>query len=337
MTQCRTYHLAARPSGEPGPEHFDLRHSTLPAPAEGEVALRILWMSLDPYMRGRMSAAKSYVDPFEVGGPLQAGCIAEVIDSRSPRLQPGDVVMGYLPWATHAISPAKGLLKLDPTAAPLQAWLGVLGMPGLTAWVGLNVIARAQPGETIFVSAATGAVGSLVCQLARAKGLRVIGCAGGAEKCALAVADYGAEICLDHRAGDARALSRQLAEAAPDGVNIYFENVGGKVLESVLPRMANFGRIALCGMIAWYSDATGAAPLPFGWNAILTKRLGVEGFIVTDHQARAPEFLAEVLPMVQSGQIRWHETIAEGLEAAPGAFVSMLRGGNMGKQLVRLT
>ena len=336
MTLCRTIHLAARPSGEPGPEHFDLRETVLPAPQDGEVALRVLWMSLDPYMRGRMSAAKSYVAPFEVGGPLEAGCVAEVIESRSQRFQPGDVVMGYLPWASHAVCPAKGLLKLDPHAAPLQAWLGVLGMPGLTAWVGLNVIAQAKAGETIVVSAATGAVGSLVCQLAKARGLRVIGVAGGADKCRLAMAEFGADLCLDHRAGDSRHLSRQLADAAPDGVQVYFENVGGKVLEAVLPRMATFGRIALCGMIAWYNDIDGAAPLPFGWNAILTKRLRVEGFIVTDHQDRRSEFLAEVLPMVRSGQVRWQETVAEGLEAAPDAFVSMLRGGNTGKQLVRL-
>jgi NADPH-dependent curcumin reductase CurA len=336
MKVCRTIHLADRPEAEPGPQHFELRESTLPEPAEGEVLLRGLWMSLDPYMRGRMSAAKSYVAPFEVGAPLEAGVVAEVIESRNPRFRPGDTVLGYLPWATHALSSGKGLLKLDPGAAPLQAWLGVLGMPGLTAWVGLNVIAGAQPGETIVVSAATGAVGSLVCQLAREKGMRVIGVAGGPDKCAQAVAEFGAEICLDHRAHDGRALSRALAEAAPEGVQVYFENVGGKVLEAVLPRMGIGGRIALCGMIAWYNDITGAAPLPFAWNAILTRRLRVEGFIVTDHQARAPEFLAEVLPMVQSGQIRWHETIAEGLESAPGAFVSMLRGGNKGKQLVRL-
>lgn len=336
MSICKTIHLAERPTGEPGPQHFDLRETAIPKAAEGEVVLRSLWMSLDPYMRGRMSAAKSYVAPIEVGAPMEAGIVAEVMESRNPRFAVGDTVLGYLPWATHAVSPGKGLLKLDAKAAPLQAWLGVLGMPGLTGWVGLNVIAQAQPGETIVVSAATGAVGSLVCQLAREKGMRVIGIAGGPEKCAQAVAEYGADICLDHRALDGRALSRAIGDAAPDGVQVYFENVGGKVLEAVLPRMAIGGRIAVCGMIAWYNDISGAAPLPYGWNAILTRRLRVEGFIVTDHQARSPEFLAEVLPLVQSGRIRWAETVAEGLEAAPEAFVSMLRGGNKGKQLVRL-
>lgn len=333
----RTLHLAARPEAEPGPQHFEMREAALPALAEGEVLLRGLWLSLDPYMRGRMSAAKSYIAPIEVGAPMEGGVVAEVLESRNPRFQPGDAVLGNLPWADRMVSNGKGLRRLDRDAAPLQAWLGVLGMPGMTAWTGLNIIAQAQPDETIVVSAATGAVGSLVCQLARAKGMRVIGVAGGAEKCALALRDYGAHACLDHRAApDSRVLSRQIAEAAPDGVQVYFENVGGKTLEAVLPRMAVGGRIALCGMIAWYNDITGAAPLPFGWNAILTKRLRVEGFIVTDHYARLPEFEAEVLPMVQSGSLKWHETVAEGLHAAPQAFQSMLRGGNTGKQLVRL-
>ena len=337
MTLCHTIHLAARPTAEPGPEHFDLRQTPLPTPNDGQVLLQGLWMSLDPYMRGRMAAAKSYVAPIDIGAPMEAGMIARVIDSRNPRFQVGDVVMGYLPWATHALSDGKGLLKIDPTVAPLQAWLGVLGMPGLTAWVGLNVLAATAPGDTVVISAASGAVGSLACQLARTRGCRVIGIAGGADKCAQVVRAYGADLCLDHRAApDSRTLSRQLAEAAPDGIQVYFENVGGKVLEAVLPRMATGGRIALCGMIAWYNDISGAPPLPFGWNAILTKRLRVEGFIVTDHQHRTPEFLAQVLPMVQSGQITWQETVAEGLESAPDAFVSMLRGGNVGKQLVRL-
>ncbi|MFN3292842.1 MAG: NADP-dependent oxidoreductase [Gemmobacter sp.] len=337
MTETRQIVLAARPEGEPGPEHFRLETATLPALAEGQFRVRLIWMSLDPYMRGRMSAAKSYVPPIAVGAPMQAGAVAEVAESRHPGFVAGDVVFGYFPWAEQAVTDGAGVTKVDPKAAPLSAWLGVLGMPGFTGWIGLNRVARGKAGETIVVSAATGAVGSMVCQLAKARGMRVIGVAGGAAKCARAVLDYGADACLDHRgAPDARALSKAIAEQAPDGVDVYFENVGGKTLEAVLPRMNDHGRIALCGAIAWYSGAESPPPLPPVWQTILVKRLTVQGFIVTDHQAHYPEFLAEVLPMVGAGRIRWAETVAEGLGSAPAAFLSLLRGGNDGKQLVRI-
>lgn len=337
MTHSRQIVLAARPDAAPGPEHFRLESVALPPLAEGQMRVRIVWMSLDPYMRGRMSAAKSYAAPIEVGAPMQAGAVAEVMESRHPKFAPGDVVLGYFPWSDMAVSDGAGVMKLDRAAAPLSAWLGVLGMPGFTGWVGLNRIAEAKAGETIVVSAATGAVGSLVCQLARARGLRVIGVAGGAAKCARAVAEYGADVCLDHRAApDARTLGRQIAEAAPGGVDVYFENVGGKTLEAVLPRMNDHGRIAVCGMIAWYSGAEAPPPLPPAWQLILTRRLRVQGFIVTDHQAHYPAFLAEVAPLVGKGAVRWQETVADGLENAPAAFLSLLSGGNDGKQLVRV-
>lgn len=337
MTETRQIVLAARPEAQPGPEHFRLETVALPPPADGQIRVRIIWMSLDPYMRGRMSAAKSYVPPIAVGAPMQAGAVAEVMESRHPKFAPGDVVMGYFPWSDMALSDGAGVMKLDRGAVPLSAWLGVLGMPGFTSWVGLNRIAEGKAGETIVVSAATGAVGSLVCQLAKARGMRVIGVAGGSAKCARAVLDYGADACLDHRAApDARALSRAIAEQAPGGVDVYFENVGGKTLEAVLPRMNDHGRIAVCGMIAWYSGTDAPPPLPPAWQLILTRRLRVQGFIVTDHQAQYPAFLAEVAPMVGAGAIRWQETVAEGLEAAPGAFLSLLAGGNDGKQLVRV-
>jgi len=337
MTHSRQIVLAARPTGEPAPQHFRLETVALPPLAEGQMRVRIVWMSLDPYMRGRMSAAKSYAAPIEVGAPMQAGAVAEVMESRLARFAPGDVVLGYFPWSDMALSDGAGVMKLDRAAAPLSAWLGVLGMPGFTGWVGLNRIAEAKAGETIVVSAATGAVGSLVCQLAKARGLRVIGVAGGSAKCARAVLDYGADACLDHRgATDARALSRAIAEQAPGGVDVYFENVGGKTLEAVLPRMNDHGRIAVCGMIAWYSGAEAPPPLPPAWQLILTRRLRVQGFIVTDHQAHYPEFLAEVAPLVGKGAVRWQETVAEGLENAPAAFLSLLSGGNDGKQLVRV-
>jgi len=337
MTQARQIVLASRPDGAPGPEHFRLEAVALPDPAPGQMLVRLVWMSLDPYMRGRMSAAKSYAAPIEIGAPMQAGAVAQVVASGLPGFAPGDMVVGYFPWADFALSDGAGVMKVDPKAAPLSAWLGVLGMPGFTGWVGLNRIAEAKGGETIVVSAATGAVGSLVCQLAKRKGMRVVGVAGGAAKCARAVADYGADVCLDHRAAaDPRALSAELKQAAPDGVDVYFENVGGKTLEAVLTRMNVHGRIALCGAIAWYSGAEAPPPLPPVWQTILTRRLRVQGFIVTDHQPHYPAFLAEVAPLVAGGEVRWQETVAEGLEAAPEAFLGLLRGANDGKQLVRV-
>lgn len=328
--------LAARPEAAPGPEHFRLEEAPMPEPGPGEFLARTVWLSLDPYMRGRMSAARSYVQPIEVGATMEGGVVAEVIRSNHPGFRPGDHVLAGYGWASHGISDGKGVLKLDPAQAPLSTALGVLGMPGLTAWVGLNDIAQAQPGETIVVSAATGAVGGLVAQLARRKGLRVIGVAGGAGKCAHAVADLGCHTCLDHHDGDSRALSRRIAEAAPDGVDIYFENVGGKTLEAVLPRMNTHGRIALCGMIAWYSDISSAPPAPLVWGAILRQRLRVQGFIILDHYDRAPAFRAEVAPLVADGSLHWRESVAEGLESAPAAFIGLLEGRNFGKQLVRV-
>lgn len=338
MTQTRQILLAERPKGAPSLETtFATRSVELPAPAEGEVLLRLKWLSVDPYMRGRMNDAKSYVAPFELGAPLDGGALAEVVSSASPLLQAGDVVLGSLPWADYALAPAKRLAKIDPTAAPLSAWLGVLGMPGMTAWTGLEKILGGKSGETIVVSAATGAVGSLVCQLAKARGMRVIGVAGGAAKCARAVADYGADVCLDHRAAaDAADLARQIGEAAPDGVDCYFENVGGTTLSAVLRQMNTFGRVALCGAIAWYNDHSTSPALAPVWMTILQKRLRVQGFIVSDHAAERPNFLAEVLPLVAGGKINWQESVTEGLENAPAAFIGLLNGANEGKQLVKL-
>lgn len=308
----------------------------MPEPAEGQVLLRTIWLSLDPYMRGRMSAARSYARPVELGATMEAQVVAEVIASRHPDWAPGDVALAPIGWASHGLADARALMRVDPKAAPLGAALGVLGMPGLTAWVGLNDILGAEPGETIVVSAATGAVGSLVCQLARRKGLRVIGIAGGAEKCAYALAELGCDTCLDHRALDAAGLTAAIAEAAPGGVDLYFENVAGKVLEAVLPNLKTHGRIALCGMIAWYSGAEAPPPAPLVWGAILRQRLKVQGFIIFDHYDRRDAFLAEVAPLVAGGSIHWRETVAEGLENAPAAFMRLLEGGNFGKQLVRV-
>jgi len=334
----RSIVLAARPKGKPTAGNFRLEAAPVPEPRDGEVLLRTIWLSLDPYMRGRMDAAKSYADPVPVGGVMEGTCVAEVVASRNPGFAVGDIVVGQLGWRSHARVSGEGLYKLDPRMAPVSTALGVLGMPGLTAWVGLNDIGQAKAGETIVVSAATGAVGGVVGQLAKAKGMRVIGIAGGPEKCAYAKAELGYDACLDHRAGDAAALSARIAEAAPDGVDLYFENVGGKTLEAVLGAMNTHGRIALCGMIAWYSGegVAEAMPLPKAWRAILTQRLRVQGFIIVDHFGRFPAFAAEVAPMVRDGRIRYRESVAEGLEAAPEAFLRMLEGGNFGKQLVRV-
>jgi NADPH-dependent curcumin reductase CurA len=331
--------LAERPAGVPSAKNFRLEEVELPPIGPGQFLARTIWLSLDPYMRGRMNDAKSYAKPVEVGGTMQAGCVAEVVESKHEDYAVGEIVVGPIGWADYGISDGTGMRKVDPSIAPISTAVGILGMPGFTAWTGLNDIANAQPGETIVVSAATGAVGSLVSQLARQKGMRVIGVAGGAEKCQFAVSELGCHVCLDHRAApDGSTLSAQIAEAAPGGVDVYYENVGGKTLEAVLPNMNTHGRIAVCGIISWYSGegVKNAQPLPAVWGAILRQRLRVEGFIIFDHYDRFPAFLTEVAPMVRDGKLTFRETIAHGLEKAPDAFLDLLSGHNFGKQLVRI-
>lgn len=339
MTTMQRVVLASRPKGDPEPDNFRLETAPAPQPGDGEFLARVLWLSLDPYMRGRMDDVKSYAPPVPLGGVMEGGAVAEVVASRHAGFAPGEIVVGRFGWTSHALSDGAGVRKVDPTLGPVSTALGVLGMPGHTAWVGLTDIAQARAGETIVVSAATGAVGSLVCQLARRRGLRVIGVAGGARKCAHAVAALGCDACLDHRAApDAAALAAQIAQAVPEGVDIYFENVGGKTLAAVLPAMNVHGRIVVCGTIAWYSGAGAdpAAPLPAVWRTILTKRLRVQGMIILDHADRFEPFVAEVAPLARDGALVWRESVAEGLEAAPAAFLALLRGGNFGKQLVRV-
>jgi hypothetical protein len=338
MTAYRRIVLAERPKGKPTEDNFRLEQGELPAPGEGQIAVRTIWLSLDPYMRGRMDDAKSYAEPVAVGATMEGEGVGEVIASRHRGFVPGDIVVGRTGWASHALLEGAGVRKVDPALAPISTALGVLGMPGHTAWVGLNRIAEARPGETIVVSAATGAVGSVVGQLARLMGLRVVGVAGGAEKCRYAEQELGFDACLDHRAADARALAEGIRRAAPDGVDIYYENVGGKTLEAVLPNMNTFGRIPLCGMIAWYSGqgVAEAMRVPALWRTILVRRLRVQGFIVFDHDDSFGAFLEEVAPLVRERRIRYRESVAEGLENAPRAFLKMLEGGNFGKQLVRV-
>ncbi len=345
QTEMRRIVLARRPEGAPTAEDFRLESVAMPGPGPGEVLVRILYLSLDPYMRGRMNDAKSYAEPVAIGAPMGGGCVAQVEVSNSPGFAPGDIVTGMMGWASHWVADAEGLQTLDPDAAPISSALGVLGMPGLTAWIGLNEYGRPKPGETLVVSAATGAVGSVVGQLGRIHGLRVVGVAGGAEKCAYAVDTLGFEACVDHRAAtDARALREALSAACPEGVDIYYENVGGKTLEAVLPLMNVGGRVPVCGMIAWYnSGGPIAAAQQTGdllqrlWRTILVNRLSVNGFIIFDHFHRYPEFAKEVGGYLRDGSLSYREDVADGLESAPGAFMAMLEGGNFGKQLVKLS
>ena len=336
--------LASRPDGAPRPENFRLEEAELPVPGEGEVLVRVHYMSLDPYMRGRMDDAKSYADPVPLGGVMEGASVGEVIASNSEKCPVGSFVMGPFGWATHGVAPARGLRRLDPAQAPISTALGVLGMPGLTGWFGLMEHGRPKSGETLVVAAATGPVGSMVGQLAKSLGLRVVGIAGGADKCALATDHFGFDACLHHRAyGSARELRAALKDACPDGIDIYFENVGGKVLEAVLPLMNPHGRIPVCGMIAWYNagglgaNASGESlSAPQIWRTILVKFLSVNGFIISNHFDRFPDFMAEVAPKLADGSIAIKEDITEGLENAPQAFMDLLTGGNTGKALVKL-
>ena len=336
--------LASRPTAAPTPDNFKLDTGPIPEPGEGEVLVRVHYMSLDPYMRGRMDDGPSYAQPVPLGGTMEGGAVGEVLTSRAAGFAPGDMVMGALGWTTHAVAPAKTLQKLDPAIAPIQTALGVLGMPGFTGWYGLTELGRPKEGETLVVAAATGPVGSMVGQLARLAGLRTVGIAGGADKCAMATDTFGFDVCLDHRAYDtAKDLRAAIKDACPNGIDIYFENVGGKILEAVIPLMNVGGRIPVCGMISWYNagglgaGAGGAKDLlPRTWRTILVNRLSVNGFIISDHWDLLPRFLGEVAPKVVSGEIAHIEDVAQGLAAAPEAFIGLLEGRNKGKQLVKL-
>lgn len=342
--QMQRITLVSRPTGAPTPENFKLETGPIPTPAEGEVLVRVHYMSLDPYMRGRMDDGPSYAQPVPIGGTMEGGSVGEVIASRADGLKTGDMVFGPLGWATHAVVSGKAVQKLDPTIAPIQTALGVLGMPGFTGWHGLMEYGRPKEGETLVVAAATGPVGSMVGQLARHLGLRTVGIAGGADKCAMATETFGFDACLDHHAYEtASDLRAALKGACPNGVDIYFENVGGKILEAVIPLMNVGGRIPVCGMISWYNaGGLGAGAggqkdlLPRTWRTILVNRLSVNGFIISDHWDKLPMFLADVAPRVVSGEIAHVEDVAEGLAAAPEAFIGLLQGRNKGKQIVKL-
>lgn len=328
--------LASRPHGEPSAANFGIEEAEVPEPKEGEVLLRVLFLSLDPYMRGRMSAAKSYAKPVEVGDVMEGGTVAEVVKSSNGAFKTGDIVLSYSGWQQYAISDGTGLRKLDPSLANISTALGVLGMPGLTAYAGLLTIGQPKEGETVCVAAATGPVGSAVGQIAKVKGARAVGIAGGADKCKALIAEFGFDAAVDHRSP---TFAEDLARACPKGIDVYFENVGGDVWKAVLPLLNDFARVPVCGLIAHYN----ASELPGGPDRtpelmmkVLTKRLTVRGFIVTDFADQGMAFMMDMLKWIKEGRMKYREDIVDGLESAPEAFVGLLRGKNFGKLLVRV-
>lgn len=324
--------LAHRPQGWVQESDFDIVETDLPELKDGELLVMNLWLSLDPYMRGRMNDAKSYAAKTEVGDVMVGGTVGVVIESRNPKFHVGATVLGYFGWQQYGISEGKGLRVLsDKDDVPTSAYLGALGMPGITAWVGLMSIGQPRPGETVVVSAASGAVGSVVGQLAKAKDCHVVGIAGGKAKCDYVVNELGFDACVDYKAGH---LAEDLAAATPDGIDVYFENVGGEILDTVLTRLNAFARIPLCGFVSQY-NVTQPHPIR-NFGALLTNRVKLQGFIVGEHTDLWPQAIQELEKLITSGQLKYRETIAEGLQNAPTAFIGMLKGENLGKQLVKL-
>jgi NADPH-dependent curcumin reductase CurA len=337
MARNRQILLVSRPSGEASVDNFKLVTSETPPLQDGQVLVRHHFLSLDPYMRGRMNEGKSYAQPQPLNEVMIGGTVGEVVESRSDKYQPGDQVVGMGGWQEYSVVDAgqRGMLsKVDTTHIPLSAYLGAVGMPGMTAWYGLMKICEPKPGQTICVSAASGAVGSVVGQLAKVKGCRAVGIAGGKEKCDYVVGELGFDACIDYKQhGDVRSLAKALRDAAPDGIDGYFENVGGMILDAVMLRMNAFGRIALCGMISGYDGQ----PIPMqNPQLILVSRLRLEGFIVSEHMELWPQGLGELGQLVATGKIKYRESIAQGIESAPEAFLGLLKGKNFGKQLVKL-
>ena len=331
MTANRQVLLKSRPVGEPTVDNFEIVKRDVAAPGDGEVTVRTMFLSLDPYMRGRMNETRSYAASVAVGGVMVGGTVGEVVESRAPGFAKGDFVSGFAGWQEYANLPAKTLWKLDPNAAPLSSALGVLGMPGLTAYVGLLDIAQIKAGETVVVSAASGAVGSVVGQIAKIKGCRAVGIAGGRVKCEHVVNELGFDAWVDHRDPE---LFKSLKTACPKGIDVDFENVGGAVLQAIWPLMNDFGRVALCGLIAHYND-TSLAPGP-SWMYLLARRLMVRGFIVSDHMSRMGDFQRDMAGWLREGKIKYREHVVEGIENAPEAFLGLLKGKNFGKLIVKM-
>ena len=329
--------LASRPSGEPGPANFRLVSTPVPELADGQVLVRHHYLSLDPYMRGRMNDGKNYAAPQPLNAVMIGGTVGEVVASRHAAFKVGDTVVGGGGWQQYSVVDAAqpGLLrKVDASRVPLSAYLGAVGMPGVTAWYGLTQIIEPKAGETIAVSAASGAVGGVVGQLAKARGCRAVGIAGGREKCDYVVRELGFDACIDYKAHPDRAtLQAALAAACPKGIDGHFENVGGVVLDAVMQQANAFARVAMCGMIAGYNGE----PIPMAEpKLILTQRMKVQGFIVSEHLPLWPQALAELGERVAQGSLKYRETVAQGIESAPEAFIGLLKGRNFGKQLVKL-
>ena len=333
----RQIHLVSRPTGEAGTDNFRLVEQPLGAPGEGQVLVRHHFLSLDPYMRGRMNDAKSYAQPQPLDKVMQGGTVGVVVASKHPDYKPGDNVVGFGGWQEYSIVDGGipgSLRKVDTSRVPLSAYLGAVGMPGVTAWYGLMKICQPKPGQTIVVSAASGAVGSAVGQLAKTRGCRAVGIAGGSDKCEYVTRDLGFDACIDYKAHkDPKSLYQALKEATPDGIDGNFENVGGPILDAVLARMNAFGRIALCGMISGYDGQ----PIPLQHpQLLLQSRLTIEGFIVSEHMEVWPEALKELGMLVATGKLKYRESVAEGIASAPEAFIGLLKGRNFGKQLVKV-
>ncbi|WP_070377708.1 NADP-dependent oxidoreductase [Rhodococcus sp. WMMA185] len=328
--------LASRPDGAPTTDNFRLEAVNLPELTDGEVLIRIIYLSLDPYMRGRMSSAESYADPVEIGEVMVGGTVGQVINSRHQGFESGDYVLASAGWQSHAVVDGAHLRKLDPAVAPLSTSLGVLGMPGFTAYSGLLKIGQPQEGETVVVAAATGPVGSAVGQIAKRKGARAVGIAGGPEKCAYLRDELGFDAAVDHKAPD---FVEQLRTAVPDGIDVYFENVGGEVAEAVLPLLNQYARVPVCGLIAHYNDATapeGPDRLPGFLSRVLVKSLTIRGFIVSEFESMYGDFLRDVSGWIREGRFAYREDFVDGIENAPTAFIGLLEGKNFGKMLVRV-
>jgi len=330
--------LARRPEGEPGDDTYAFVEVDLPPLSMGQVLLRVVYLSLDPYMRGRMSAAESYAAPVDIGDVMVGGTVCEVLESRHDDFAPGELVLSYSGWQTHAVTDGSRLRKLDPSAAPVSTALGVLGMPGFTAYAGLLEIGRPQPGETVVVAAATGPVGSAVGQIAGLKGARAVGIAGGPEKCRSLIDDFGFDAAIDHRSS---TFPDDLAAAVPDGIDVYFENVGGHVAREVFKRMNLYGRVPVCGLVADYNASgspEGIDRLPGFMRRVLTKSLTVRGFIQGEFtRSHGPDFMRDMSAWVADGSVRYKEHVVDGLDAAPQAFRDLLAGRNFGKMLVRVS
>lgn len=338
MTLNQRIVLASRPVGAPTPENFRMERVALPDLADGQVLLKTVFLSLDPYMRGRMSDAPSYAAPVEIGEVMTGGAVSRVERSLNPKFQEGDLVVGATGWQSHSINDGRSIIPVPSGLPSASMALGVLGMPGMTAYMGLMDIGQPKAGETLVVAAASGAVGSVVGQVAKIKGLRVVGVAGGANKCRYVVEELGFDACIDHRSPD---FADELAKACGKGVDIYYENVGGKVFDAVVPLLNPKARIPLCGLIASYNAheaPSGPDRLPLLQRTLLTKRVRIQGFIVfDDYGDRQSEFLSTMAPWVRDGKVKFREDVVDGLEQAPDAFIGMLEGRNFGKLVVRVS